>query len=52
MYTRSLTRPADPPSNKSAGRGPQTSVTLVPRDPKPRKRGFGPVNSDRGAARE
>jgi len=36
MYQYSLTRSVDPPSSKSAGRGPHTSVKLVPRDPNPR----------------
>ena len=31
MYLSSLTRPADTPSIESAGRGPQTSISLIQR---------------------
>ena len=40
MCTRSMSRPADPPSMLSAGRGPQTSVTSIKRTETRALRGF------------
>jgi len=45
MYLNSLTRPADTPSNESAGWGPQTSVTSFQRTLT--RGGFRPLNSNR-----
>jgi hypothetical protein len=47
MYTGSLTRPSDPPLNRSAGRGPQTSIKSFQRTPTRALRGSGPLNSNR-----